>query len=104
MDISENETSFMLYIDAPGMKKEDIDITVQDNRMIITGKRRTDLEAEGSFYYTEHSSSTLHREVLLPPSTNIDKISSIYQNGVIIVTIGKNETDQNQIIKKIPVE
>ena len=102
MDISEEDKSFKVYIDAPGMNKEDIDISIEGSRMRVRGTCQS--QFKGSVYYSERSQLTLNREILLPPGTDYNKISSTYVNGVIIITIGKIDYDKNKILKKIPVE
>ena len=102
MDISEEEKYFKVYIDAPGMNKEDIDISIEGTRMIVKGTCQT--QFKGSVYYSERSQLALNSEILLPPGTDYNKISSTYVNGVIIITIGKIDYDRNKILKKIPVE
>lgn len=102
MDISEEENVFMIYIDAPGVNKEDIDISIENNCMTVKATRRP--EVETSVYYSERSQSALVREILLPSGTDCSKISCSYINGVITIKIGKNNADRNKTIKKIPVE
>ena len=104
LDVSENETSFLLYLDCPGMKKEDIDIRINGNKMIITGSREVEPVKEGCFFYSERSENSINREILLPAGILVDSITSCYKNGVLIVTIDKVPYDANQIIKKIPVD
>ena len=102
MDISEEEDVFMIYIDAPGVNKEDIEILVENNCMTVKAVRRP--EEETSVYYSERSQLAIVRKILLPSGTDCNKISSSYINGVITIKIMKDSTDRNKIIKKIPVE
>lgn len=102
MDISEEEDVFMIYIDAPGVNKENIDISIENNCMTVKATRRP--EVETSVYYSERSNPFLSREILLPSGTDCNKISCSYINGVISLKIGKNNADRNKVIKKIPVE
>lgn len=102
MDISEEEDVFMIYIDAPGVNKENIDISIENNCMTVKATRRP--EVETSVYYSERSNPSLSREILLPSGTDCNKISCSYINGVITLKIGKNNADRNKVIKKIPVE
>ena len=102
MDISEEEDVFMIYIDAPGVNKENIDISIENNCMTVKATRRP--EVETSVYYSERSNPFLSREILLPSGMDCNKISCSYINGVITIKIGKNNADRNKVIKKIPVE
>ena len=103
LDVSENDKSFILYLDCPGMKKEDIDIRIDGNKMIISGTREVEPVKEGCFFYSERSENSINREILLPAGILVDSITSCYKNGVLIVTIDKTPSDANRVIKKIPV-
>lgn len=103
LDVSENDKSFILYLDCPGMKKEDIDIRIDGNRMLISGSREVEPVKDGFFFYSERSENSLNREILLPPGILIDSITSCYKDGVVIITIEKMDPDADKVIKKIPV-
>ena len=104
LDMSENDKSFIIYLDCPGMKKEDIDIRIDGNKMIISGSREVEPVKEGCFFYSERSENFVNREILLPAGILVDSITSCYKNGVVIITIDKVPSDANRVIRKIPVD
>lgn len=103
MDICEEDGCFTIYIDAPGIKKEDIHVTVRDNVMVVSASRSAE-ESDGSLYYSEMTQKSFSREVLLPSCTNVSAITSSYVNGVVTIRIEKNKPDSNDTIKRIPVQ
>ena len=103
MDVSETDDAFVFYVDCPGMRKSDIDIRVNGNRMTITGTRIVEPVKEGCLYYSERTENTLNRETLLPNNVLLDSISSCYKDGVLVIQISKKCKDENRILRKIPV-
>ena len=104
MDITEDDDCFMVYIDAPGLNKEDISIVIKDNTMVVSATRPPAGEGSGALYYSERSQNSFEREVLLPTCSDIKTATSSYVNGVIIVRIGKMKRDLKTTLKKIPVQ
>ena len=103
MDVSETDDAFVFYVDCPGMRKNDIDVRINGNRMTITGTRDVEPVKEGYLYYSERTENTLNRETLLPNNILLDSISSCYKDGVLIIQISKKCKDENRILRKIPV-
>lgn len=104
MDITEDDDSFMIYIDAPGFNKEDINIMIKDNTMVVSATRPPAGEGSGTLYYSERSQNSFEREVLLPTCSDIKTVSSSYVNGVVTVRIEKTKMDMKTTVKKIPVQ
>jgi len=91
VDLLEHENEFVLVADLPGMKKEDINIAVQDNVLTLEGKRTfTHAEnGQGKYHYTERASGTFCRRFMLSIAVNADKITATYKHGVLEVHLPK---------------
>lgn len=103
LDIIEEDDKTVFFVDAPGLKKEDIEITVADNRLNINATRVPEYGPDEVSIYSERYYNTVKQNIMLPVNSDINNISSTYSDGVICVKIGKTKSDSNKIIKKIPV-
>lgn len=91
VDLLERENEFVLVADLPGVKQEDIDISVQDNVLTLEGKR-TFAHAEnghGKYRYSERISGTFCRRFMLSSAVDTDAITATYKDGVLEVHIPK---------------
>lgn len=92
VDISENDKAFELHVEAPGMNKEDFKIEVNDNYLTISGERKLSSEKkEKNFHSIETSYGTFTRSFTLPENVNADKINAKYNNGILELTVPKDE-------------
>ena len=91
VDLLEHDNAFALVAALPGMKQDDIDISVQDNVLTLQGTR-TFVHAEngqGKSQYRERLSGTFCRRFLLSAAVDTDQITATYQDGVLEVHIPK---------------
>ena len=92
VDIIENETAFELNVEVPGMNKEDFKIEVKDNYLIVSGERKLSTEkSEKDFHSIETNYGSFSRSFTLPENIKGDKINAKYNNGILQLTIPKDE-------------
>jgi HSP20 family protein len=92
LDIHETGDQFSVTAELPGMKKEDIEITLHDGSLSISGERRSSEEhKDAEVYRTERFVGRFQRTVALPAPVAADKIKAQYKDGVLTVTIPKAE-------------
>lgn len=88
VDIFENAERMTVRLEAPGLRKEDFDLSLQDDSLTISGERRSGTESEkGENVRRERFS----RVVTLPSAVNADAVSATYEDGVLTVTLPKAE-------------
>ena len=90
MDLHENDKSYEVRMDIPGMKKEDIKLSSEENKLVIEGERK-DEKKDDKCHFVERHFGSFHREVCLPGNAEMDKISAAYENGVLKVSVPKKE-------------
>lgn len=97
VDIMEEEKAFEVHVAVPGMSKDDFKIDLNDNYLTISGERKFGREKkEDNFYSMETQYGTFSRSFSLPENVDAAKISAKYVNGILEVTIPK---DEKKIVK-----
>lgn len=92
VDIVENDKAFEVHVAVPGMNKEDFTIDVKDNFLTISGERKlTQEKKELNFHSIETQYGTFSRSFGLPENVDAAKISATYVNGILVITILKDE-------------
>ncbi len=99
VDVVETDKEVRISAELPGMSEDDIELTVDDDTLIIRGEKRTESEhQEGSTYRMERSYGSFRRVVQLPSEVKPDKAEAVYANGVLTVTLPKAETSRVRTI------
>ena len=99
-DIQDAGDHFLLEVDVPGVKAEDINVTMEDGVLNIEGERRHEERTEEKGYSRiERSFGSFHRRFSLPDTANADAIDAKVDNGVLRITIGKTEKAQPRRIE-----
>lgn len=101
VDVYENNESLTVRAELPGMKKEEIDISLHDGFLTLTGERKQQSKEEGSeTYRSERWLGRFHRTISLPCRVDVEKIKATYLDGVLTVSLPKAEEAKP---KQIPV-
>jgi HSP20 family protein len=92
VDVCEDKDEYLVAVEAPGMAKEDVKISVHENTLTIKGERRKEEPKEGTKYHrAERSWGPFQRSFRLPRDVQADKVSAVYKDGVLKVTVPKAE-------------
>jgi HSP20 family protein len=92
MDLVETDDQFVLRADLPGMSESDVDLSLDDNVLTISGERKTEHESKGEgFYRVERATGAFSRSLTLPEGVDGDAISARFDRGVLEVRIPKPE-------------
>jgi len=88
VEVSERDGNLVVSADLPGIRKEDIDIELQDDALILRGQRNEEHEEKrGNVSYSERSYGSFVRSIALPQAVKPDDIDATFQNGVLQVTL-----------------
>jgi len=92
VDIQETEDVYRLTAELPGLTKEDINITLENNVLRLTGERKLEkgVEKEG-YQRVERIYGTFARAFTLPSQVNHDKVEAAFENGLLTITVPKAE-------------
>ena len=92
MDVVETENHFVLRADLPGMTEQDIELSLEDNVLTVSGERKSEHEERGEGYYrVERASGSFSRSLTLPEGVDGDAISATFDKGVLEVRVPKPE-------------
>jgi HSP20 family protein len=90
VDIEEYNDRFQLYVDLPGVRPEDVDITLEAGVLTLTGeRRRPEPENAPAHRRAERGMGRFHRRFILPDSVNADAVNATERNGVLEISIPK---------------
>ena len=89
-DVKETKEGYVFRADLPGVKDEDLDVSLTGNRLTISGHREQETREQGDTYYTtERSYGSFSRTFTLPNGTDGENISAELKNGVLLVNVPK---------------
>jgi HSP20 family protein len=91
IEVFEKKDKFVVKAELPGMKEDDIDVSVIGDTLTIKGERKTESEVkEEDYYCCERSYGSFSRSIALPSSVDAKKIEANYGDGVLEVSLPKS--------------
>lgn len=92
LDMSEDKENVYVRAEVPGMKKSDIEVSLHDGMLTISGERKQERnQPGGEVYRAERFVGRFQRTVSLPSPVAPDKVRAQYKDGVLTVTLPKTE-------------
>ena len=90
VDVSETKDSVVVKADTPGMDVKDIQVSLQENVLTITGEKKQEKEEKDERYHrVERSYGSFTRSMRLPAGVEAGKVNAAFKNGVLTVTLPK---------------
>lgn len=90
--ISENENSFTINAELPGVKKENIHVDLEENSLTISGDKKNENEIKDNNYHLiESTFGSFSRTFYLPDNTNKENIEANFEDGILMLSIPKEE-------------
>ena len=88
IDVVTEDGNLVVRAELPGVKQEDVDITLHNNVLTISGERKAEQEEErGGYYVRERRYGSFSRSLTVPEGVDESKIHARYENGVLEVTV-----------------
>jgi HSP20 family protein len=99
--VRKEKEAFTIKADLPGIKEDDVDISITGNRLTVSGKREEEtVDESDSYYCRERSHGSFSRSFTLPDTVNAEQIQADMQDGVRNLRVPKSPESQP---KKIPL-
>jgi len=92
IDVAEHENEFVLLAEMPGVKKEDLKLTVENNALTLSGMRKPyEIPQDARVLLNEVRVREFSRSIEFPSDVEVDKIAAELQNGLLRVVLPKAE-------------
>ena len=92
LDLYQSNDNVIAVVELPGMRKEDIEISLHDGTLTISGERKRENSSNGDkAERTERYVGTFRRSIALPTRVDAGKVSATYRDGILTVTLPKAE-------------
>ncbi|MBI2912956.1 MAG: Hsp20/alpha crystallin family protein [Chloroflexi bacterium] len=90
IDVFERDGKMVVRADIPGVKRGDVEVTVQGDMLVIHGRREEEKEIkEEDYYRCERATGELSRGISLPEGVDTESIEAVFEDGVLEVTVPK---------------
>jgi len=97
IDVDETDQAYRVSAELPGLNEKDVELNLRDNALTISGEKRSEREEEkGGRRYAERSFGRFERTIPFPMEVDADRIDAVFRNGVLTVTLPKNEKAQDK--------
>ena len=98
IDVSETDQAYNISAELPGLDENNIEVTLEQNALTISGEKKTEKEDKGQNYYRmERSYGSFQRIIPLPSDIEADKIEANFKKGVLNITLPKSAEAQKHV-------
>jgi HSP20 family protein len=92
LDVAEDAENYLIHAELPGFKREDVQVSLNDGVLIITGERKHEnTNTEATVHRRERHYGQFQRAVALPKAVQPDKVKAQFKDGVLTVTLPKSD-------------
>jgi HSP20 family protein len=91
LDVYQDKDSFTVVIDLPGLRKENIEISLREQNLTVSGKRPIEENTGEPGFRAERFYGTFQRTVQLPTQVDPNAVKASYQNGILKLVLPKSE-------------
>lgn len=97
VDVHESDKAYEIHADLPGVKKEDIEVTLANDVLTVSAKKNTESSKEdnGKVVWRERSSGSISRSFSVSPGTREKDIKASFNDGVLTLTVPKKQADKD---------
>jgi HSP20 family protein len=100
VDIHETKDSFLIMAELPGVKQEDIQVSIEGDTLTLKGERKRETEVkEDQYHRIERSYGRFERSILLPSVVDAGRVKATYRDGVLEIELPKKEEARPKAIK-----
>jgi HSP20 family protein len=93
LNLAETDDALVVTAKLPGMKPENMDISVTENSLTLKGEAKEETsEVDDAYYRIEKSSSSFSRTISLPRRVKVDEVEATYKDGILEINMPKRDT------------
>jgi HSP20 family protein len=100
VDVAETDTEITVTAELPGVKQEEVDVTITDDILTLKGEKKEEKEVkEKNYHRIERTYGSFQRSINLPTGVQADKAKAAYKDGILTITVPKVEEAKPKQIK-----
>jgi len=100
-DASALEDYYEINVELPGVKSEDVDVSIEDNSLVVRGEKRYEHEEVGrTYFFSEREYGSFQRTFRLPPDADSEKIDAEFSDGILRLKIAKQASGRRIEVRK----
>ena len=104
IDVKEDDVSYEISAELPGLEEKDIEISVADGSLVLRGEKSSNSEEkEGKYFRQERLYGRFERAFHLPDGVEAEKIEAKFKNGVLAITLPKKE-EAKKVVRQVEVK
>lgn len=104
LDVTEDDKAFTVKVDLPGLSEKDVEVTLSDRLLTISGEKQEEKETkEKDYYRRERAYGTFRRSIEIPAAVDAAKVEASFDKGVLTVQLPKTKEAQEKV-KQIEVK
>ncbi len=104
IDVKEDDVSYEISVELPGLEEKDIEITVDDGTLVLRGEKSgASEEKEGKYFRQERIYGRFERAFHLPDGVEAEKIEAKFKNGVLSLHLPKKE-EAKKVVRQVEVK
>jgi HSP20 family protein len=93
VDISETDNEFKIDVEIPAIARDDINVSVKDGVLTVTGERKVEKDTDGKTHRVERQYGSFSRSFRLPENVDEDAIGATSKDGVLYLVVAKKEKE-----------
>jgi HSP20 family protein len=100
LELTDTDESVVVKAELPGLKPEDIELSVEGSVLTMSGEKRESSEkTDGNYHHSERRYGSFRRAVTLPSEIDTEKVTTEFENGVLTIRLPKVEESRRKRIK-----
>lgn len=104
LNIEDSEEAYRVTLEAPGTSKDDINIAIEDNHLVVAGEKREDFDkSEGKSHYIGRSYGRFERRIPFGVEIDRDAVTAEMENGILAIVLPKKKEAQDSV-KKVSIK
>lgn len=103
-EASANDGGYRIAIELPGVAEKDVEVTVDDGVVTVTGEKSASREEKGeTWYFSERQYGAFSRSFRLPPDADAGAVKADLRDGVLTLTVGRKAPKDAATSRKVPI-
>jgi HSP20 family protein len=99
LNVAATPEAVTVYLFAPGVNPKNLDLSIQNNLLSVSGQREIPVDERAMYYRRERFSGEFRRAISLPEDADPERIQAKYMNGIVTVTIGRRASSKPRQIE-----